>query len=477
MASAAALYALQPSSPRDIEAVAPLAKIRARKSAPRSATSAGWTDALKGQCRLKLPDSRLQFLYDAALRTVILHAPGTTYAGPYTYKRFWFRDAAFIVHALLAGGLFDRAEAIIDGFFPKQTAFGYFESQNGEWDSNGQTLWIMRRFVEMSGRSPKREWRGPVMRAARWIERKRVSDSVGALHAGLMPPGFSAEHLGPNDYYLWDDFWSVSGLRAAAFFARLFDDARGADEFDQSADSMEQAIRRCCAEVEQRIGRPALPASPYRRLDSAAVGSLVVGYPLHLWDPHDRNLLDTAEYLYEKCLVHGAFFHDMTHSGINPYLTLHIAQVLMRAGDRRAASLISALADLASPTGQWPEAIHPNTLGGCMGDGQHTWAAAEWLMVMRNSFVREESKTNTLVIGAGLIRDWLNDSEPVSFGPAPTSFGPVTVQFTRNAARLNVEWEAQWHAEPPHILIQPPWLERPVSPASHEQHVSLDLES
>ena len=24
------------------------------------------------------------------------------------------------------------------------------------------------------------------------------------------------EHLGPNDYYYWDDFWGVAGLQAAA---------------------------------------------------------------------------------------------------------------------------------------------------------------------------------------------------------------------------------------------------------------------
>lgn len=35
-------------------------------------------------------------------------------------------------------------------------------------------------------------------------------------HAGLLPPGFSAEHLGPNDYYYWDNFWALAGLKAAA---------------------------------------------------------------------------------------------------------------------------------------------------------------------------------------------------------------------------------------------------------------------
>ena len=91
----------------------------------------------------------------------------------------------------------------------------------------------------------------------------------------------------------------------------------------------------------------------------------------------------------------------MIHSGMNVYLTLAVAQGLLRAGDTGYRKLLFRAADLASPTGQWPEAIHPQTGGGCMGDGQHGWAAAEWVMMLRNLFVREEGRD--LLIGTGLL--------------------------------------------------------------------------
>ena len=53
----------------------------------------------------------------------------------------------------------------------------------------------------------------------------------------------------------------------------------------------------------------------------------------------------------------------MIHSGINAYLTLSIAQTLLRNNDPRFQELIQTTANLASSTGQWPEAIHPQTLG------------------------------------------------------------------------------------------------------------------
>jgi hypothetical protein len=84
----------------------------------------------------------------------------------------------------------------------------------------------------------------------------------------------------------------------------------------------------------------------------------------------------------------------MTHSGLNAYLTLHIAQVLLRAADPRYLEIVEAVAGLASPTGQWPEAIHPRTRGGCMGDAHHVWAAAEWVLMLRNCFLRKEPRGN-----------------------------------------------------------------------------------
>jgi len=306
----------------------------------------------------------------------------------------------------------------------------------------------------MTGRALPDEWRKPVERGARWIVRKRLDDTLDAPHAGLLPAGFSAEHLGPNDYYYWDDFWGVAGLCAAsALLARQ--DADASREFAAAADTFAAAIDRSLDACAQRLGRPAMPASPYRRLDAGAIGSLARGYPTQLCAPDDARLLDCVEFLLERCFVNGAFYQDMIHSGLNAYLTLHVAQVLLRAGDPRHLALMDAVATLASPTGQWPEAIHPATGGGCMGDGHHVWAAAEWVLMIRNCFVREEGAR--LVLCAGLPARWLAQDRPIRFGPAPTAFGTVTLTVTpqpEGAAR--VAWQADWHRDAPPLEIRLP---------------------
>jgi hypothetical protein len=189
-------------------------------------------------------------------------------------------------------------------------------------------------------------------------------------------------------------------------------------------------------------------------MDAGAVGSLVADYPLQLFPPGDVRLMKTVNYLIEHSSFEGGFLQNMIHSGINAYLTLHLAQVLLRAGDLRAFALVDTVARLASPTGQWPEAIHPRTGGGCMGDGQHVWAAAEWALMMRHLFVREEG--DTLVLGAGLFPRWLEKREPLSFGPTLTPFGPVTLRLEPMPSGFRLSLEARWRAQPPSLIVRVP---------------------
>jgi hypothetical protein len=464
MATAAALYRLE-GSPVIAGVSIPLEKKVPSRRRP------SWADALRGVTRASLPDEHYQMLWDAALRSIILHSPEEVYPGPYTYRRFWFRDAAFILHALLATGMSDRAERTIDSFPSRQKRNGFFLSQEGEWDSNGEALWIMNRFCELAGREPKTEWLRSIRRGAAWIERKRLK-APGTAHAGLLPAGFSAEHLGPNDYYYWDDFWGVAGFRAAAAMLERVGDEKTAVDYRRMADDLTHCIDESLAGAATRIGRPAMPASPYRRLDSGSIGSLAAGYPTAVCEPRDPRLVDTAEYLLHNCIVEGGFYQDIIHSGINPYLTLHLAQVLLRAGDARAFDLMETIARIATSAGQWPEAVHPATGGGCMGDGHHVWASSEWLLMIRNCFVREEG--TRIVLGSGILPRWLEQDRPIQFGPAPTTFGSVRVLILpRDHHVVEVSWQGEWRDVIPSIEISLPGF-APISAERGETTVSCE---
>lgn len=453
MATAVALFPVDPGAAARCTVRVPIYDELDPKHRPHFAAVASWSSALAPLARLQVSDARMQELYDLALANVVLHTPGDVYPGPYTYKRFWFRDAVFVLNALLTLGGVARTRRALAGFAPRQRRDGYFLSQEGEWDSNGEALWFYHRFAALTAEPLPADWLRAVEKGARWIQRKRLPPDGDRPEGGLLPAGFSAEHLGPNDFYYWDDFWAVAGLRAAAALLRPPDPA-AAQALAAEADEFLVTIRRSFPAGPHRRFPGAIPAAPHRRMDSGAIGSIVADYPLQLFAPGDAAIARTADYLCANHAQAGGFFQNMIHSGINAYLTLHLAQVRLRAGDPAAAwALMDAVAALASPTGQWPEAIHPHTFGGCMGDGQHIWAASEWLMLVRNLFVREELTGGpALVLGAGIKPAWWRTADGprvVEFGPTLTPHGPVTVRLARDATGARLLVEAAWRDAPP----------------------------
>ena len=89
-----------------------------------------------------------------------------------------------------------------------------------------------------------------------------------------------------------------------------------------------------------------------------------------------------------------------------------------------------------------------------MGDGQHVWAAAEWVLMIRSCFVREEGER--LILCSGIPRAWLEKKEMISFGPAPTCFGDVQISIKHQENNILVEWSGKWFTREPLIDIHLP---------------------
>lgn len=93
-----------------------------------------------------------------------------------------------------------------------------------------------------------------------------------------------------------------------------------------------------------------------------------------------------------------------------------------------------------------------------MGDGQHGWAAAEWVMMLRNMFVFEEEED--LVLGAGVFPEWLESRETLRFGPTPTRWGPVTLRLVKMEGELLLELDAAWRTAAPRLEARLPGYRR-----------------
>lgn len=412
-----------------------------------------WRAKLQQGTSIELPDKRYQASFDANKAfLVLLNDEHEITAGPLTYHRHWFRDAAFLLNGLDKMGFGEDAARNLKYFPLKQWKNGYFCSQKGEWDSNGEAIWAIVEHYRLSGDiATLRELYPAIKRGVLWIEKKRNDISFSPKKPkGLLPAGFSAEHLGPNDYYYWDNFWSLKGVRDAIIAAEALQHADDKKLFEQIHRNylrdLETAMNRDIEFSDAHV----LPAAPYRRPDAGMIGNVAAAYPLKLFRVDETPWLqNTIQFIRDHLFHEEGFYQQMIHSGINSYLTMQMAQCMLFTGDIGAYKLIEYMLNLATPTWCWPEAIHPRTRGGCMGDGHHGWAAAEWLLLLRNMVVHEHG--DVLQITRLLPAEWCKPKERVSILNAPTYFGLVAaaVEFGEKTETLTIH--AQWREAPREI--------------------------
>ena len=89
-----------------------------------------------------------------------------------------------------------------------------------------------------------------------------------------------------------------------------------------------------------------------------------------------------------------------------------------------------------------------------MGDGQHVWAAAEWILMIRNCFVREEQ--DRLILCSGVLPEWYDRDKKASFGKAPVPQGVISIELSHEGLGVRVSWNAQWRGKAPKIEIRLP---------------------
>jgi hypothetical protein len=405
--------------------------------------ASGWKAQLRRGLRLELPDSRLSAAVAANRAYLLLFHDGDEITpGPFTYHRFWFRDAAYQLVAMDRFGFHAEVAEVLRSYPRRQQADGFFLSQRREWDANGAALWAIAEHHRLTGDDALlAELLPAVRKGARWISRKRTETSRKPPETrGLLPAGISAEHLGPFDYYYWDDFWSLRGLLDAAWLLRLSGDAAAAAEAEASAAGLRGAIAASLELVAARLGRVAMPAGPNRGLDAGMIGSLVACAPLGLLPPEDPWVVGTLDVIRDRFCLGDAFFQSISHTGLGTYLTLQIAFCELEAGEARAWRRLRWLLEAATPTFTWPEAIHPRLGGGCMGDGHHGWAAADFVSFVRQVLVKE-AQDGSLALCTVFPPEWAG--QPVEVHDAPTHSGRVSYALRWHGDRPALLWESE----------------------------------
>jgi hypothetical protein len=416
-----------------------------------------WGATVSEGMRVKVPEVAYQEAFDSNKMTLLLLFDGTSITpGTCTYHMMWFRDAAYLVPALERMGHADKAQSILMTYPDRQTPEGFFRSHNGEWDSNGQAMWTLVNHYRMTGNKKfLRSVYDSLPKAARWLDDMRVQDLPSTDPArGLLPNGISAEHFGINGVYYWDDLWAVGGLRASAFAAKEMGRDEDARYMEGLADEYMSALESSWAYVARKLGREVMPISPFRDVDWASIGSLVSVYPLHLLDPRSEIMKNTVKEIVAKCFYRDTHYHGIFHCGLNPYLSMHVAQYYLELRDPYALTIFESMHSMATSTFTYPEAINPLTMGGAFGDGHDGWSACDIFNFVRNLFVLEEDDTLTLL--ALSKPEWFEPGETIEVEDAPTYFGDISYTVRSAGREISFELPGRYRVEPRELQLNLP---------------------
>ena len=436
-----------------------------------------WTGKLKESgVQIALPPevAHLVDLFRQCRATVLILADdGAIHPGPTIYDSFWIRDSAVEgVTAALVGdtglaatqfgeryvALFNQDDQRLDSVSLRGFFGGEHERNDREWDSNGEVLWAFGRFDRIQGPATAfgaKMFSPYVLEAARWIRDNRSP-------YGLLPSGWSAEHLGDKDKpHYWDDLWGVAGLYEAARLAERIQAAETAElwaAYDDlrwaTADSIRWVLGR-----QRALGRweTFIPTGPgdVNRLDSTVIGSLAYFHPcrLHMGQQLGGDVDAAARFTLDTIWSHfvrGGFRHDAAWNAYGPYLTLQLAHAFLLTGDvtRMDQCLAWAVGDAAYATvsrfdgspdswhvvsGAWNEQhAYPIATDFTevpsrwwyMGDIPHGWAAAEFQLLLRDIcfFEADEDGTAHIYLAPGIPPNWLAGGQTVSVRDAATVF-------------------------------------------------------
>jgi hypothetical protein len=457
---------LRPHTHKTILAVLPMSRTRESPGAAQTWSepdalpklkrefSTRWRTLLAQGMSIRVPDDAVQAAFDAnKAHLLVLNEGDAITPGPFLYHQLWFRDAAFMLHALDQLGYHAQVNAVLETFPNYLRKDGFLQSQDGEWDSNGQVLWLLEQHARLSGDYELMHdeyWQ--MLNAAHWIDaarQKTKSKGERTPEYGLLPAGMSAEHLGPNDYYFWDDWWGLAGLRAAIFAATTFNSQDDAKKLQSAYDAFYRDVMDALARAAQKNHAEWMPASPTRRADSAMVSNLIASYPLQLLAPDDPRIEATIQKLTEIAFVDGAFFHHVGHGGFGTYLALHLAGAQLFQRKEEAWNALRFLMANASPTWTWGETIHPTTRRGGHGDGHHGWAAAEVVSFIRNALLFEEG--NHLVVTPALPEDWVFETASIKVERAATYFGEVGFTMAFGNQNVTLVLKGKWRTPPEYI--------------------------
>ena len=480
---------------RDVFLVVPLFK--ESPPVPTDADPAGlWAEAFDATVKdwhraldrvsIELPgnDQKIVETLKTTLAYILINADGPALQpGPRAYKRTWIRDGALISAALLRMAHPEEVRSFIEWYAPYQFKDGAIPccvdargaDRAVEHDSHGEWLYLLGEYYRFSHDVGLLTEMWPSMLGAvsyidslRQERRTEEYQQPGKrMYYGLVPKSISHEGYIQNPVHsYWDGLLVLLGLKDAAWMATVLGEDAHAAAFARMRDEFRADLYASIALSMQRHGIAYIPgAAELGDFDftSTAIAADPVGELRNLPEPAFR---ETFEQYYRYFTARkNDRANDPQFERYTPYEFRIVGPMIRMGLKEQAHEVLDYLLEGLRPSGWngwaevvWREPRAPKFIG----DLPHSWVGAEFIRSVRTMFAYEREEDQALVLGAGLLPEWVLSGSGVSVRRLPTYYGTLNYSIRPHGDHELVLAMTGDIALPPGRIVVPSPLEQPL---------------
>ena len=377
--------------------------------------------------------------------------------GSRSYERSWIRDGSLTSAALLRLGHADTVREYL-------LWYARFLFDNGkvpccvdyrgpdpvpENDSHGQFIYLVAEYFRFTNdQVTLRQVWPQVQNAVRYMEELRhlrrtpeYQTPEKKPYFGLLPESIS--HEGYSDHprhSFWDYFFAIRGYKDATYLAEALGEKETAERFKAFQDEFTQDVHAAIRATMALHQIDYLPGCV--ELGDFDATSTTVGIT-----PAEE-MARFPEGALEKTFERYWEFAENRRSGkkawenYTPYEWRTVGALLRLGWKERAHTMSRYFFSHQRPAAwrHWAEVIwREERTPKFIGDMPHTWVGSDFIRAILSFFAYEREDDQTLVIGAGLLPEWLEKGQGVRVKNIGTWWGSLSYNASRKGGTTTIQ--------------------------------------
>jgi hypothetical protein len=415
-----------------------------------------WKGLMHSIALIEVPDRKAtEALKAAHVCQMIANDLGEVRGGEGFYDQFYIRDGAYQVMELEEAGMWDAARKSIELYLPRQREDGRFESQEGQFDANGQALWVLWHYYKMTNDLDFLKEVYPAMeKAARWTISTLKSTRNDPDYPGLLPAALAdGEYLwAGKNHIVGYDFWNLRGLLVTADAARILGKEDQANDFEKQAGIYREAIDSMMAKLDLDWFPPSW------ELDGTPWGNTETLWPLPIFDKSDPRVLNLINYLRNELgggYIEGTIQWLGQPDVIHPYMGAYTTMAdLILGNDEKVVEDFYWYLLHSTAAHAFPEGIFYKTKTAWSNTIPHVTGACNYAIMLRHMLVHEDGERLELLKA---IPDWwLEPGKQIRIEKLPTWFGNISMTITGKEKGVEITFDQPDRENPSEIILHLP---------------------